>query len=164
MPVPLMSGKRAFLLLVVALLLLPVVGWFEWPYLLQVVDIKNDRVVLEFPFRQGEDLTLEYTHSVQLTPVREIFRVQDGQLVLVETVYESLGVGLPYGAEGNFENREGKFFLRGLSRHFSRVSLWVSPIPAQRLKVKGREFPLLDLVGPDTLVEIRVSHRLFQLE
>jgi len=164
MPAPLMTLKRIFLVLVALVLLFPVVGWFEWPYLLQVVNVQTGGVVLELPFHPGEYFTLEYRHSVQLTPIRETFRVQSGQLVLVETEYGALGVGLPYGREGQLENQNGHFRLTGLNRQFQRLALWVSPVAAQRLEVRGQKFELLDLVGPDTLVELRVGHRLFQPE
>lgn len=128
------------------------------PYLLQVVNVRTGQVMLEVPLEAGERFTLQYRHSVQLTPVRETFVVEDGQMVLRETEYGALGVGLPYGAEGRFELREdGRFNLFGLNRRFVKVCVWVSEIAHHRLEVRGKEFDLPLLIGDGILVEIRLS-------
>lgn len=156
-----MYVKKVLTTLVVLTLLVLTAGRLEWPYLLQVVEARTGEVVLEVPLHAGECFTLEYRHSVQLTPVRETFRVQDGRMVLVETEYGTLGVGLPYGAEGDFELEDGRCFrLSGLDRCFQQVFLWVSEIAAHRLEIRGKEFSLPALVGSDSLVELRLARAL----
>lgn len=74
----------------------------------------------------GLHLTVDFIHSVQKTPVREILAVERGgkSLELLETRYRSFGVGLPFLAEeGDFLQEGDEFVLRGMQRHFPALSL-----------------------------------------
>lgn len=160
-----MYAKKLLTTLAAVAFLILAAGRLEWPCLLQVVKARTGEVVLEVPLHSGEHFTLEYRHSVQLTPVRETFRIQDGAMVLVETEYGALGVGLPFGGEGDFELGEGRCFrLSGLDRRFHQVFLWVSEIAGHQLEIRGRKFDLLTLAGSDSLVELRLGYGLYRPE
>ncbi|MBE6100731.1 MAG: DUF1850 domain-containing protein [Selenomonas ruminantium] len=79
-------------------------------------------------FEAGRDLqlTIDFIHSVQKTPVEEILRVSaDGrELELTETRYHSFGVGLPFlESEGDFRQEGNDFVITGLDRHFPSLAL-----------------------------------------
>ena len=109
----------------------------------------------------GNTFTLGYIHSVLLTPVEELFRVeQDNTLMLYETIYESFGVGLPYSEEdGEFEIKDGKFIMK-IQRPMDSIKLRVSPIPKHWLSIGAIRYEFIQLVAtPDNLVEIYVMDR-----
>lgn len=105
--------------------------------------------------------TLSYIHSVQKTPVYEFFEIDEqNRLILVETSFSSLGVGLPYTEEnGSFESRNGKFQLTGLSREFTTIPLRVSPIPKHSITVGNDTFSLLSFAAPDDLIKITANDK-----
>jgi len=117
---------------------------------------KNIRKTLAVPQKK---FTLSYIHSVQKTPVYEVFEIsEDNKLILRETTYSSLGVGLPYTEEnGTFVNEDGKFRLTGIDREFSSISLRVSPIPEHTIIIGDSTYPLLSIVAPDDLVKITAA-------
>ncbi|NLZ52645.1 MAG: DUF1850 domain-containing protein [Thermoanaerobacteraceae bacterium] len=105
--------------------------------------------------------TLSYIHSVQKTPVHEVFKIdEDNRLILTETTFSSLGVGLPFTEEnGDFRNEEGKFKLTGLNREFTSIAIRVSPIPKHTITVGEKTYFLLSFVAPDDLVKITAADR-----
>jgi hypothetical protein len=120
------------------------------------LDRKTNTVI---PAPDGK-FTLSFIHSVQKTPVYEFFRIDgDNKLVLYETKYYSLGVGLPFSEEnGTFVNDKGEFVLN-LTRTFDSIPIRVSPIPNHAISIGGRTYPLLNFAGPEDLVEIRAINR-----
>ena len=119
---------------------------------------KNIKQTLAVPQKK---FTLSYIHSVQKTPVYEVFEItKDNKLILRETAYSSLGVGLPFiEGEGHFINEQGKFKLTGLDRDFTSIPIRVSPIPEHSIIIGEKTYPLLSLVAPDDLVKITAADR-----
>lgn len=99
---------------------------------------------------------LGFIHSVHRTPVEELFSItEDDKLVLYEIRYSSLGIGMPYDAEGGvFVNHDGQYRLTGLHKEFSVISLRASEIPAQTISAEGRVYPLLEIFQPDSLLQL----------
>ncbi|APW97281.1 hypothetical protein CHINAEXTREME_05615 [Halobiforma lacisalsi AJ5] len=58
----------------------------------------GDRV-LEVPVDEGTEVTVSYMHSVEKTPVEDIYVVDDGALRMDRMVFVSHGAGLPSDAD-----------------------------------------------------------------
>jgi hypothetical protein len=129
-------------------------------YPLPVLQVKdNTDQVLLIPLLQGKNLTLEYFHSVQKTPVQEHFTIISGnQLQLTSTTYQSLGVGLPFlPSEGELVNNQGTFELTGLNRVFREMRLAVMPVTYQGLVYNNRCYVLSNYFSSGSLVDISVQ-------
>lgn len=86
---------------------------------------KNGKIVYSREILDRK-FTLTFVHSVEKTPVYELYEIQeDGSLHLYETRYSSLGAGLPSDGEGGFEMENGLFRVK-VSRVFKEISLRVS--------------------------------------
>lgn len=121
-------------------------------------ETENIKHMVKIPQKK---FTLSYIHSVQKTPVYEVFVIaQDNKLILTETTFSSLGVGLPYTEEnGEFKNEEGQFKLTGLSREFTSIAIRVSPIPKHTIIVGEQTYPLQSFASSDDLVRITAADR-----
>lgn len=119
---------------------------------------KNIKKIIAVPEKK---FTISFIHSVQKTPVYEVFEIcEDNRLILTETTYSSLGVGLPFTEEeGKFTNEQGKFKLTGMNREFTSIPILVSPIPKHTIIVGENTYPLLSIVDPDDLVKITAADR-----
>lgn len=62
--------------------------------------VEGERGGLSIAVPANDVIQLTFIHSVELTPVIEIYRVQDDGLVLVETRSRSFGWGLPSSEPG----------------------------------------------------------------
>ncbi len=108
-----------------------------------------------------QTFTLTYIHSVHLTPVDEVYTVDaDQNLMLTETRFSSLGVGMPYTDEGGeFSASGGQFRLTGLSRTSQTLSLLVSDIPQHSIRVGEKNYPLLEFTGPGGALTLQAGQR-----
>lgn len=155
--------KIRFTLLLAVVLLLGQVS-LPLPYL-SVTDGDGQVVLQPFIGLEGR-FTLAYRHSVQKTLCWEDFEVRkNGEIVLVATRYESLGVGLPFlVGEGQLTNNQGQFHLTGLDRHFPSLALRAMPIAEQALIVGERIYKFNDFFAPGAMIEIRARRlSLFQV-
>lgn len=103
-----------------------------------------------------------YVHSVHLTDVDEEYSIEpDGSLRLTATRFDTLGVGIPYDAEGGFSLEGNRFVLR-MDRRYRSLPIRVSPIPGHVVVAGGRVYPLSTWVAPEDLaiLEARIIPRI----
>ena len=107
--------------------------------------------------RQTGTFSLHYTHSVEKTPVIEVFQIQEnGTFLLTSTKYKSYGVGLPsLPQEGRLTVADGWLTLDGLRREYREIRLRVGPEARLSLEVGSEKIPLYEWYPPGTLVIIR---------
>lgn len=69
-------------------------------------------------------LTINFTHSVQKTPVIEELEYSNGEFILLRTKYKSQGVGLPFDAGDGKFYRDGEWFIfDDMNRRFKNLEL-----------------------------------------
>lgn len=126
---------------------------------LEVREWKSGRLLYLAPMRVGGKFEVSFVHSVEKTPVREVFRAdRDLSIYLVETIYESFGAGLPTtpdeGAKLVVEG--GKTRITGMNRRIGDIFLAVSPFPGHTLATGEETIVLADLARPGTGLGIKV--------
>ncbi len=126
---------------------------------LEVREQNTGKVLYMTPIAPGEQFEVGFVHSVERTPVREVFETgQDLSIYLVETVYESFGAGLPTmpDEQATLVVKGGVMRIIGLRRKIGRLFLAVSPVPGHELTVREQRVDLADLARPGTGLDIRV--------
>lgn len=120
----------------------------------------GEEVVLwRYPLEPGEEFELVYTHSVHLTPVREVFRNDPGQgLLLVRTGFRNYGAGIADAGEREEFRREedGFFWVDAINRPLDTVSLLLHPLPQQKLVTEGGSHDLQELAGGKSRVQLEL--------
>jgi len=113
------------------------------------------------PVSLGERVTLRYIHSVARRPVEETFLVEDNHLLLVETVFDSFGAGLPTepdpGARMYLDEETHTLHIIGMARSFPVIRQRVGSIAAHQLMVRDQMVPLASLAEAGALVNIQVE-------
>ena len=66
-------------------------------------DYKTEEYYKSWRIKDGDSFTIEYTHSVQLTPVTETYNIDGYNIILKETTFKSYGAGLPSTTPYKFE-------------------------------------------------------------
>lgn len=109
----------------------------------------------------GEEWKLIYTHSVQKTPVEEIFVVtSEKEFLLKATRYQSYGVGLPFlASDGDLKILPDGVFELSLARVFPVVKIWTGLEAKVRICFSDQEIAVYEIYPPGTLLEIRISKR-----
>jgi hypothetical protein len=102
---------------------------------------------------RGERVELHYRHSVERTPVVEVFRAEPDGLWFVEMQFVSQGAGLP--TEGYV--REGDHFVLRQPRRVGTLPLLVSGVAGHWLVVGGRQTDMVAVAGDGHHVRLAVG-------
>ncbi|MGI6783762.1 MAG: DUF1850 domain-containing protein [Aminivibrio sp.] len=99
----------------------------------------------------GESFAVRYTHSVQKTPVIEVYRLDYRQgLEVRETIYQDFGAGLPFLLEGRavMETGDGWVRIRGINRPMREAVYRVGRFAEFHLLAGGKEIPFTHYEKP----------------
>ncbi|MDR7521072.1 MAG: DUF1850 domain-containing protein [Armatimonadota bacterium] len=116
---------------------------------------EGDRRVLRLDVRRGDTIALHYQHSVERTPVVEVFRIEPDGLWFVEMRFASQGAGLP--TEGYV--REGNQFVQRGPRRIGALPVRVSALAGHRVQVGPREVDLVAEFRDGTAITIAAAPR-----
>ena len=112
----------------------------------------NDQ--LEVSTEPGAEVALEYTHSVERTPVTDIYVVTDQGLVSDRMLFSSFGAGLPAQAD---VTREGnRYVYEPPAKRYDPLIVTTGTIAGHELVVDGERFDLTEIADGGT-VQIRVE-------
>ena len=103
-----------------------------------------------------DGFTISYIHSINLSPVDEVFAIADGALLLEREVFEQLSTGMTSGDEDGFAVENGKFVTRPM-RRFADIAIRVSPVPGHVLRVGRIIRPLTGWAPVSGLLLLRPS-------
>lgn len=149
--------KKRYLFLLLLAIAVPVAGLFP-VHVLQIEDLRKERVVFIRSLQPGDRFSLMYRHSVELCRVWDYFRI-DGQyrLVLDETVFGSSNAGLPsvLGDGERFTRGATASRISNMRRILPAVEIWVNRRYENTLEFNGRKIHLPELAG-DTLLRLHI--------
>lgn len=130
--------------LVVGLVALATLIFNIWgDYDLVIRDQETNKEYIRLKVQVGDQLELAWIHSVELTPWIEVLEiVEDEQLMLIETRFQSYGAGVPYETEGNFLVRDGYTIMTDLDQLFTSYR-WVHSHNAQFTLTKNGKYVFL---------------------
>lgn len=118
----------------------------------------NGNIIAMGRGESGEPISIHFIHSVQKTPVLENLAVENEELVLHSTVYQSFGVGLPFlASEGNFHKEGSYYVLDNMERRFKNLTLRVGVGTKLTLFLGGRSYPLYASYPAGTPIDIYVK-------
>jgi hypothetical protein len=122
---------------------------------LVVADASSGEQLLATPVSNGTPVVLSYTHSVEKTPVHDVYVVRNDSLVMTRMEFQSYGWGLPARANVSRENGSFTFDPQG-----SYEELYVKPgrTADHRLRVGNRSYDLVALSDAEG-VRLHITER-----
>jgi len=136
----------------------PAVYCAERSMTFQIVRTVGEEVLWESPVKRGDHFTIEYRHSSDHTPVRDLFTIgDDGEIILVEESYLWYGAGLESHPDMGKTDFSGDWIRVRMQRVFPRFLLRVGEVANHVLTLHGREIPLLSIAKGRESVWIRTT-------
>ncbi|MBU2226057.1 MAG: DUF1850 domain-containing protein [Pseudomonadota bacterium] len=134
------------------------VGPTEESLTFQVVRAVGEEVLWESPVKRGDRFTIEYRHSSDHTPVRDLFTIGDkGEIILIEESYLWYGAGLESHPDVGKTDFSGDWTRVRMHRVFPRFLLRVGEVADHVLTIHGQEVPLLSIAKGRDSVWIRTK-------
>ena len=129
-------------------------------YTLELRSFSDNELIFKRIVLPGDKFTLKYTHSISLTPVWEIFIIDDNyHIVLIETDFLDHGAGLPYTAFNQevFLHEDDKFKIINMHRVMpSPIYYMVGEVREIYFYFKDKEINLSSLLR-DKLITITIN-------
>jgi hypothetical protein len=130
-----------------------------WPrhLILEIARADSDLPLLCARMRPGDEVVLSFVHSVNRRPVHDTIRVASDRLIVVKSVFDSFGAGMPEAstAEGTLRIGEDGWLEWTINRPMPEVVVRIGWVANHTLRLKGREVPLAELAAPGTAVALR---------
>lgn len=126
---------------------------------IEIAHRKSGDVLAFVPARSGDQFSIQFTHSIAKTPVVETFRLDSsGDIVLIETRYQSFGAGLPFDVEGKQRllTENGHYRLVNIDRHLPELIMAVGTVANHQLLIKDRHIAFTQFAKPGESVRIRM--------
>ncbi len=122
---------------------------------LVVEDADTGNRLLTVPVEEGSTVTLSYTHSVEKTPVEDVYTVNGTRLDNTLMRFESYGWGLP--ARANVTLRNG-WFVFDPDRSYDELYVKPGRVAGHTLTVDSETYDLVERSNAST-VRIAVTRR-----
>ena len=120
------------------------------------IDYKTNKYIRSWKIKDGESFTVEYTHSVQLTPVSETYIIDKGRVILVESYFESYGAGLPATTPYKFEITDEGFRIYEINEVIEYLIYRTGAEVANHKLILGdHEYNFLDFSEPRSGIEFK---------
>ena len=117
-----------------------------------------------FRIEEGIEFSVTFVHSVNKSPVTDVYEIQSGKIYVVRTIYYSFGAGVQTEIEEgqNLEyGEDGSMIISGFNRPIDKLSYIVGTVSDHILKINGETVSLRELCGRNTTVRFSSGRRIF---
>jgi len=120
---------------------------------------KTGEYLKSWPIKQGEEFDVEYTHSVQLTPVIEVYAINEiDNIVLKESYFYSYGAGLPATTPYEFEITEKGFRIYNINQIMNNLVYRTGAVKANhKINIRNKTELFLDFSEPREGIKFTVQ-------
>ncbi len=113
----------------------------------------EDNLLFFFPKQEPYEFAIIYDHSVMRTEVKDVFTLEDGEILLLRTEYESFGAGLPSEAFESFEKVDGRYINDGINQRLPEIRMRTGKTADHRLLFnENQEIYFNDFLVPGSLI------------
>lgn len=117
-----------------------------------------------YPVNEGDEFSVTFVHSVNQSPVTDVYVIRSGALYVTRTIYYSFGAGvqsqiepgqtLQYGADGSM-------IVSGFERQLDNLSYIVGTVSDHILSIGEESVSLRELCGRNATVRFYCGSRLY---
>jgi len=130
-------------------------------------DRDTREIYARYPLEEGERFSIGFKHSINLSPVIDIYEIEDGHIYVEQTIYYHFGAGvqtqlnegetLTYGDDGSM-------IISNIHQLRDDVGYIVGTVYDHILTVNGQEISLRDLCGRNSAVRFNYESMLFWID
>lgn len=116
---------------------------------------KTGDILASYPMKEGGEFSVRFKHSVNQTPVEDCYRIENGGIVVYQTIYYSFGAGVQTELEEGQTltyAEDGAMIVSGWHQPMEELLYNISPVYDHALKVNGAEISLRSLCGEERFV------------
>ncbi|HHT06855.1 MAG TPA: DUF1850 domain-containing protein [Hydrogenispora sp.] len=123
----------------------------------------SGEVIRVFPVQEGDEFSVTFVHSVNKSPVTDVYQIRRDGIYVVRTIYYAFGAGVQCALEEgqNLEyGEDGAMIVSGFNRRLDPLSYIVGTVSDHTLQIGGEEMSLREICGRNTTVHFARGRRL----
>jgi hypothetical protein len=117
-----------------------------------------------YRIEEGSKFSITFVHSVNKSPVTDIYEIRKGEIYVVRTIYYSFGAGVQTEIEEGQTleyGEDGSMIVSGFERPMDNLSYIVGTVSDHILEINGSSVMLRELCGRNTTVRFLSGRRIF---
>ena len=103
-----------------------------------------------FSVEEGSEFAVEFIHSVNQSPVKDVYVIRNGEIIVDRTVYSAFGAGVQTEIEEGQTleyDENGNMVVSGFNIVFPKVKYIVGTVSDHVLYIEGESISLTELCG-----------------
>ena len=127
-------------------------------------DAETGRRYGAYELQEGEPFSVTFVHSVNKSPVTEVYEVRDGDIYVTTCIYSTLGAGVATTLEEGqsyYIDEEGRWVLQGVDTRIDPLIYVVGTVSDHVLELRGEAISLRTLCGRNSKVCFEMRRCLF---
>ncbi len=136
---------------------------FSTPCIL-LKDGDTGQVFAYYPAKEGDEFSVTFIHSVNNSPVTDVYEIRDDKIFVIRTIYYSFGAGVQteVGEEQTLEyGEDGSMIVSGFEKQLDSLSYIVGTVSDHILEIGNESISLRELCGRNATVQFICGRRLF---
>ena len=127
--------------------------------ILEIRDTDSDKLYGRWPLEGAGEFSIEFIHSVNQSPVRESFGIEDGMIRPLAVRFSSFGAGMQSDLEeGMSLIHDGNIMiLTGFKSSFRELNYIVGTVSDHLLFINGETISLRELCGRNAHISIHLK-------
>jgi len=124
----------------------------------------SGELIAAYPVDEGEEFSVSFVHSVNKSPVTDVYEIHNGDIYVVRTIYYSFGAGVQTEIEEGQTleyGEDGSMIVSGFDRRMDSLSYIVGTVSDHILKINGKSISLRELCGRNATVNFSCERRIF---
>lgn len=121
---------------------------------------QSDQVLLaRYPLHEKQTFSITFIHSVNQSPVEDVFRFEGGKLRAERTIYYDFGAGVQSElAEGDRlqSGQQGEIIIVHAPKIYENLNYIVGTVSDHVLQIGGKTISLRELCGRNTAITFRL--------
>lgn len=127
---------------------------------LEIVRQADGTVIASYPLPEGATFSITFIHSVNQSPVEDVFQNRGGKLVADRTIYYEFGAGVQSELnEGDtlITGDAGELIITHAPTVYKFLNYIVGTVSDHVLKIDDQSISLRDLCGKNTAISFRLK-------
>ena len=120
---------------------------------------ETDKVIELYDVKNGDEFSVEFIHSVNNSPVKDVFVIKDNKIFADRTVYSSFGAGVQTEVEDGQTlgyDEKGNMVVSGFDIEFERVKYIVGTVSDHILEIGTECVSLREMCGKNAHVYFEI--------
>ena len=121
---------------------------------------ETGKIIKSFEVSEGDEFSVEFIHSVNQSPVKDVFVIRNKKIYADRTVYSAFGAGVQTEIDDGqilTFDEEGNMVVSGFNIEFPQVKYIVGTVSDHILEISDESISLRELCGKNAHIYFEIG-------